>query len=477
MANAFLNRSRAASERLARDIGIQIDRLRDRRLCLGVTGLSRSGKTTFIASLVHQLLQHKKSSLPGFSPVMSGRLLDVRMHPLEDPHLPPFPYRDAWQQLSGQPPAWPEPTRDSSGCLLELRLGRKPGGLNPFARDHFSLWLEIRDYPGEWLLDLPLRETGFRDWSLECGHRFAQSPRAALAPDLLQALAQIDPFAEADTARLAQLQRAFRDFLAAAKAQGLSQIQPGRFLLPGRDDDAELMQFVPLPGLADHDAAALDAASERSWYTLCRKRYERYVRELVEPFYRHFFSRIDRQLVLVDVVSALNGGPAMIDDMREALTRITDSFHYGRQHRLMQLFRPRIDRVLYAATKIDQVISDDHEAVRAFLASLVSDAYRHAEYEGIQPACEATSAVRCSREVEDHGDRALSGFDTEGRPVGYVHPRFPSRLPDSEHWQRLMDWEIPPLRPPAGLSARNDDAIPHIRLDTVLNLLLGDKCV
>jgi hypothetical protein len=477
MANAFLSRSRAASGRLARDLGIQLDRLRDRRLCIGVTGLSRSGKSTFITSLINQLLQHQKSSLPGFSPVLSGRLLDVRLQPLETPGLAAFPYAEAWQRLSGQPPAWPEPTRDASGCLLELRLARKSGLLSPPGRDFFSLWLEIRDYPGEWLLDLPLRDLGFRDWCLECSHRFATLPRAGLAPELLAELAQLDPLVAADAPRLQQLQRGFCDFLAACKQHGLSQIQPGRFLLPGRGDDPALMAFVPLLDLARHDETQLEQADENSWYGLCRRRYQRYVQELVEPFYRHFFSRIDRQLVLVDVVSALNGGPELIDDMREALTRITDSFHYGRQNRLLQLFRPRIDRVIYAATKIDQVISDDHEAVRAFLASLVSDAYRHATYEGIQPVCEATAAVRCSREVSDQGDRAVSGFDTEGRPVGYVHPRFPSRLPDDEHWQQLMDWEIPPLRPPAGLSLRNDDAMPHIRLDTVLNQLLGDKCV
>jgi uncharacterized protein len=476
MPNAFIHRTRKRSEQLARNAGIQLDRLRDRRLCIGVTGLSRSGKSTFITSLINQLLQHKNASLPGFSPVLSGQLVDVRLHPLESSDLAAFPYQNAWERLCGQPPAWPEPTRDISGCLLELRLKHKPSALNPFAREYFSLWLEIRDYPGEWLLDLPLRELSFRDWSLECAHLYAQEPRASLAPELLQQLSQLDPLSEASPALLKKLQRDFCAFLAICKQQGLSQLQPGRFLLPGSKDDPQLLQFVPLLNLAGIDETRLKDAAEHSWYALLEAGYRRYVKALVEPFYRHFFSRIDRQLVLVDVVQALNGGPAHIDDMRAALTRITDSFHYGQQSRLRQLFRPRIDRVLYAATKIDQVISDDHDAVRSFLACLVRDAYRHAEYEGIAPVCEATSAVRCSREVDAGGDRAISGLDASGQPIGYVHPRFPDRLPDAEHWQHLMDWQIPALRPPVGLSARNGDAIPHIRLDTVLNLLVGDKC-
>jgi predicted YcjX-like family ATPase len=476
MSNALIRRTRARSEQLTRQAGIQLDRLRDRRLCIGVTGLSRSGKSTFITSLTNQLLQHKNASLPGFSPVLSGQLIDVRLHPLETEGLATFPYQSAWGRLCSQPPAWPEPTRDTSGCLLELRLKQKSGRLNPFARDHFSLWLEIRDYPGEWLLDLPLRELSFYDWSLECAQLYAQEPRASLAPQLLAELAQLDPLTEVNPAQLEKLQRDFCAFLGACKQQGLSQLQPGRFLLPGRDDDPQLLAFVPLLNLTGLAEEQLKGAAATSWYATLQQAYKRYVSELVEPFYKHFFSRIDRQLVLVDVVQALNGGPAHIDDMRAALTRITDSFHYGHQSRLLQLFRPRIDRVLYAATKIDQVISDDHEAVRSFLASLVSDAYRHAEYDGIAPSCEATSAVRCSREVDAGGDRAISGLDAQGKPIGYVHPRFPSRLPDLEHWQQLMDWQIPALQPPVGLSARNGDAIPHIRLDTVLNLLLGDKC-
>ncbi len=471
-----LRRTRTRSEQLARNAGIQLDRLRDRRLCIGVTGLSRSGKSTFITSLINQLLQHKVASLPGFSPVLSGQLVDVRLHPLESSALATFPYQSAWERLCGQPPAWPDPTRDTSGCLLELRLKQKPAALNPFARDYFSLWLEIRDYPGEWLLDLPLRELSFRDWSLECAQLYAQEPRTSLAPQLFRQLSQLDPLAPANPQELQTLQREYCAFLAQCKEQGLSQLQPGRFLLPGANDDPRILQFVPLLNLSGIDEALLKNADEHSWYARLETAYRSYVKTLVEPFYRHFFSRIDRQLVLVDVVQALNGGPAHIDDMRAALTRITDSFHYGLQSRLRQLFAPRIDRVLYAATKIDQVISDDHDAVRSFLASLVQDAYRHAEYEGVAPVCEATSAVRCSREVDAGGDRAISGLDAQGQPIGYVHPRFPSRLPDPAHWQHLMDWQIPALSPPLGLSARNGDAIPHIRLDTVLNLLLGDKC-
>jgi len=39
-----------------------------------------------------------------------------------------------------------------------------------------------------------------------------------------------------------------------------------------------------------------------------------------------------------------------------------------------------------------------------------------------------------------------------------------------------MEWKIPELNPPQGLSSKNHDPIPHIRMDTILNTLIGDKC-
>lgn len=54
----------------------------DRHLRLAVTGLSRSGKTAFITSLVNQLLNvHSGARLPLFSVVREERLLGVKRVP------------------------------------------------------------------------------------------------------------------------------------------------------------------------------------------------------------------------------------------------------------------------------------------------------------------------------------------------------------------------------------------------------------
>lgn len=120
----------------------ELEKLRDKRFCLGITGLSQSGKSTFITSLINQLLEHDKSKLPGFSPTLNGRLQSVKLHPLEDCDLPQFPYDEFYKGMASNEPVWPESTKDISGCLLELKLSKNKSALNIFSRDHYSLLLK-----------------------------------------------------------------------------------------------------------------------------------------------------------------------------------------------------------------------------------------------------------------------------------------------------------------------------------------------
>jgi predicted YcjX-like family ATPase len=66
-------------KRLQNEFTSMVNRGVDRHLRLAVTGLSRSGKTAFITSLVNQLLHvHSGSRLPLFSAVREERLLGVK---------------------------------------------------------------------------------------------------------------------------------------------------------------------------------------------------------------------------------------------------------------------------------------------------------------------------------------------------------------------------------------------------------------
>ena len=464
--HSFLDRALSTAKKT-------FDKARDRHICIGITGLSRSGKTTLITSLINQLCSYETAKLAGFPPIQADRLLGVALHPLED--LPMFPYQAGYDKITSPTPEWPQSTSEISGCLIELKLKKERSRF--IGSNHYSLFIEIRDYPGEWLLDLPMREMSFKRWCDLCQAQYLRSPRLELLGSLLDEFKQLDPFAPADEAKLSALSEQYKAFLKRCKndEKSLSLIQPGRFLIPGTLPDNDILNFVPLLSATGLSEADLNSANHNSYFKMCERRYHRYVKELVDPFYRDFFQDLDRQLVLVDVISALHSGEAYLDDMRQALTNITQSFSYGSQSRLRQLFTPKIDRLVFAATKIDLVLSKEHETVRQLLSNIVRIAYRHARSDGISPICEAVAAVRATNEGAGFED-ALIISTSEGKRIGYVPPVMPSKIPEGKEWDALKSWELPKQTPPKGLSSVNNDAIPHIRLDTVLNELIGDKC-
>ncbi len=71
--------------------------------------------------------------------------------------------------------------------------------------------------------------------------------------------------------------------------------------------------------------------------------------------------RLDRQIVLVDALSAFNAGPEALHDLEAALAGILDCFRIGRSTILSTLFRPRVDRILFAATKADHLHHLSHD--------------------------------------------------------------------------------------------------------------------
>ncbi len=95
-------------KRLQNELTSLVNRGMDRHLRLAVTGLSRSGKTAFITSLVNQLLHvHSGARLPLFSAVRDERLLGVKRVPQRDLGIQRFTYDEGLASLYGTPPNWP----------------------------------------------------------------------------------------------------------------------------------------------------------------------------------------------------------------------------------------------------------------------------------------------------------------------------------------------------------------------------------
>ena len=132
-----------------REINQLINRGFDRTLRLAVTGLSRSGKTAFITSLINQLLhinQEGNAHLPLFEAARNQSILAVKRVPQQDLSIPRFDYEANLNDLMNNPPQWCQSTRGVSETRLAIRFERQSGLLRHF-KERGTLYLDIFDYP------------------------------------------------------------------------------------------------------------------------------------------------------------------------------------------------------------------------------------------------------------------------------------------------------------------------------------------
>ena len=218
--------------RIGNELNKLVNRSLDRHVRLAVTGLSRAGKTAFITSLVNQLLHVSTNPrLPLFSAVREGHLLGAKRVPQIDMHVPRFGYDEGMNALLESPPTWPDPTRDVSQTRLALRYKPQKGPMK-LLQDTATLYLDIVDYPGEWLLDLPLLEMDYLSWSQQQA-KLLKGKRSELARSWLEMAESFDPLAPADEALIERLSAVFTEYLYKCKAEGgLHWVQPGRLCFP-----------------------------------------------------------------------------------------------------------------------------------------------------------------------------------------------------------------------------------------------------
>src|ERR1700754_3363244 len=138
---------------------------------LGVTGLSRAGKAVFITPLVHGLTRGGR--FPVFDPFATGRIARARLEPQPDDAVPRFAYENHVRTLIEER-HWPNSTTDISELRLVIDYQRQNGADR-------TLTLDIVDYPGEWLLDLPLLNKSYEQWSAESLDLSREPLRARLA--------------------------------------------------------------------------------------------------------------------------------------------------------------------------------------------------------------------------------------------------------------------------------------------------------
>jgi hypothetical protein len=239
------------------------------------------------------------------------------------------------------------------------------------------------------------------------------------------------------------------------------------------------LTFAPLAVPADGEPPS------GSVWSMMRRRYDSYRDAVVRPFFRDHFARLDRQIVLVDVLAALDAGPEALRDLQNAMVAVLDCFRVGRGGWLNTLFSPRADRILFAATKADQLHHTAHDRLEALLKQITEGAIARAGDAGAEIDVIALAAIRATREAlfrgEGGGLPSIVGVAAPGEWTNGQHfdgktemAFFPGDLPANGN--QAGDFRSIRFRPPA--LEKTDDGfpgLPHIRLDRALQFLIGDK--
>ncbi|HHV70833.1 MAG TPA: GTP-binding protein YcjX, partial [Ochrobactrum intermedium] len=468
---------------------IALDTLADRAtgllspsLRLGVTGLSRAGKTVFITALVHNMLHGGR--LPMFEAYKSGRISRALLEPQPDDAVPRFQYEEHLSALIDER-IWPDSTR----AISQLRLTIEYESASAWGRwlSPGKLSVDIVDYPGEWLLDLPLLGKSYAEFSADSFALAHEPTHKDLAQEWISEAALVAPSEKADELTAQRLARSFTAYLRAGKAdeRALSTLPPGRFLMPGDLEGSPALTFAPLPNLKADDlrAGSLGAMMER--------RYEAYKTYVIKPFFREHIARLDRQIVLIDAMQAMNAGGAVVADLERALTDILSCFRPGRANLLTGLIQRRIGRILVAATKADHLHHESHDRLQAIVRRVVERAIERADFSGADIDVLAMAAVRATREATvTQGKETLPvivGTPLKGEKIdGEVFDGetetaiFPGDLPKNPNaiFEKSFAQDDPAIRfvrfrPPRlertaeGLTL----SLPHIRLDRALQFL------
>ena len=221
---------------------------------LAVTGLSRSGKTVFITSLIHNLLSatHNPNRMPLLGVVGERRLIAAKpRRRARRNRLPRFPYFANIEKLAGRVPDWPARTADISETGVEIRFAPADSAgrlLSEFAGSAGDRDDQDRRLPGRVaarpaLLGAELRRMVAGDAARCCAGRSA--PRSPASSS--RSSPSIAPTKRASEEVAKHAHDLYRACLVKARDQhGLSYLQPGRFLCRGSLGEVPYLWFAPL---------------------------------------------------------------------------------------------------------------------------------------------------------------------------------------------------------------------------------------
>ena len=299
---------------------------------LGVTGLARSGKTVFITALRAQSDRRRAPSLlrrvgrrPPRSALIWSRSRTTLCPDSTTRRISPIspPRRRAGRRARGASAS----SADAGICIAEiLEASARP---RPAAYRHRRL---------SWRMAARLAAAPHR-----LSRMVTRGPRAgrrARPQEGAKGVAQGTRRDRSGRRRRTRRSRpncrtCSRPILSEARSDlySLSTLPPGRFLMPGELAGSPALTFAPL------DPGEETSFARGSFWSMMERRYEAYKTHVVRPFFRDHFARLDRQIVLIDVLAALNDGAEAVSRSRALHDRDPRMLQDRRQHSLVEPVR------------------------------------------------------------------------------------------------------------------------------------------
>jgi predicted YcjX-like family ATPase len=443
---------------------------------IGVTGLSNSGKTVFLTSLINHLKDHDLNKLP----IGNG---DTSISKFE-PHVVGKGknqfnferYRDTLVN-SGR---WPEKTSDSSHflCSFERSDWRFTG-----------VEFELFDFPGERIADAAMVELkDFSTWSKYILNRLeSETEYREHAKNFLEMQKDTNFNRE-------ELIHEYKLTLARLILAYKPLITPSTFLLGGSGDKAtghspEMIahdrycgehpeeQFVPLSETIQDADPKLKKIYSR--------RYKSYRENIVLPIF-NYLKNCHRLVILVDVTTLLAAGTGMYSDNKEILMDLLHAVDPGTNFiRISKSLITKtlrinkaggVTRIAFVASKADKVCPPDRDNMLSLLKQIIKK--KADEINGLKADYFTCSAI-ISTQVIDDTDHMLAGhpisIDGQFVPPGGEIKKFQvSKLP--EEWP--LDWHtgeylFPNIYP--NVPKRRDCAPSQFGLERILDFIMDES--
>jgi predicted YcjX-like family ATPase len=441
---------------------------------VGITGLSRAGKTVFLTSTLYYLLETTGAQLPIF---FQRKIRFAGLEHSIDGNSEPFPYQANLERYRNEKPEWPTRTAGVSEFSVDLMPNRGDRKMNPVR-------LSFVDYPGEKLHDLPLANQSFGIWSATSLRGLNSLPHCDAKCDFEKTLASVptlmDGAGDGDAA--GRIGAAYQNLCIAAREKG-TVLPPVE--VPAGIDSAAPLLFFPLP-------AAMQKSHPMLWQAT-EKKYDAYVAQTVKPFLCKV-SECNHQIVLVDILGILRRLDANeYNRVKRSIREVLRLFQYGDYGEYPWLgplnaaakwalawFQTGIQRVTFVCTKADQAAAGSRRNLEELLKQLVEQAATDIGYH-LGPLSGRISYYSCAahrstddRTTEFEGQKL---FILKGRLKEGEHDSekkvFPGEVPAK--WPTTPKWEgfrFPDFAP-RPLPAIDGAPLDQINLDKILFELIG----